>query len=151
MLVKADGTVQDCTVAVTGDLAHDSNAPKAGVCPATIGYEDGYADGTGVRVDRRVTLTQKVEVLPVDAPQNLPPAPSVLTYSFVVEPDGSRSDCRIEKVEGADHSDKIVGPTPCGDERFVHGYVDVGQQPKRRRVTTTVTVNLRDEPPAPVK
>lgn len=65
-IVQADGTVTECFVEITGDMALKPGAPKNGPCPATRDYSDGYVDAMGMPAARRLVITQKVEVLPID-------------------------------------------------------------------------------------
>lgn len=66
MTIAPDGGILDCRTEVSGDLSMAPDAARSGPCPATANYQEGYRDGEGRPVARRVIITEKVEVVPVE-------------------------------------------------------------------------------------
>jgi TonB family protein len=69
-------------------------------------------------------------------------APAVMVQSYIVEADGTHSDCRNERAEGKSNQGIPVGPVPCYGARSVSGYVDAQGKPQRRRVTLTISTTV---------
>ena len=68
------------------------------------------------------------------------PEPAVQTISFVIELDGSATECA-----GSD-----LGQTPCGRGQVFEPYKDAAGNPVRRRVTMLLSVTVADPNPPPV-
>jgi TonB family protein len=53
--------------------------------------------------------------IPISPPGGIltPPGAGVQVMSFIVEADGTRSHCAIERADGAAHDQAHVGPMPC--------------------------------------
>ncbi|MDE2621528.1 MAG: energy transducer TonB [Sphingomonadales bacterium] len=72
-----------------------------------------------------------------------PPLPQAgeLVYSFRVDPDGMRSDCRLESAMGSVAA-AIGKADPCRVGRFSTGYVDEAGKPTARRVRMRFSVEV---------
>ena len=70
MTVTSDGQVLDCSVELSGDMANNAGVPVTTACSTANRYEVGYRDATNNPVTRRVVITRKVEVFPMQ--DNLP-------------------------------------------------------------------------------
>lgn len=76
-----------------------------------------------------------------------PPVPQAgeLTLSYLVQPDGTRSDCRVEAATGG--AAKLGGTAdPCRAGSFSGGYVDEAGKPVARRVRSTVRIEVLPVP-----
>lgn len=76
------------------------------------------------------------------------PLPGTVTHTFIVEPDGSVTNCRIAAVTGSAKKQHRVGPEPCR-----HQDVFVSPDPaavgKRKRVTEVETIAVSEVPATP--
>jgi TonB family protein len=76
------------------------------------------------------------------------PLPGTVTHTFIVEPDGSVTNCRIAAVTGSAKKQHRVGPEPCR-----HQDVFVSPDPaavgKRKLVTEVETIVVSEVPVAP--
>lgn len=81
-----------------------------------------------------------------------PMRPGLGVRSYLVDPDGKVSDCRVEKAEGSIAMPDPVGPFPCPSMKFSRGYLDENGNPVRKRVRNTSSIEIFDEaeptPPA---
>lgn len=69
-----------------------------------------------------------------------------LVRSYIVEPGGENTHCRVERVEGLAFDRDPVGPVSCDGARSGDGYVDDHGKPVRRRVTTTIIRSVETIP-----
>ncbi|WP_298200182.1 energy transducer TonB [Novosphingobium sp.] len=79
-------------------------------------------------------------------PRPAPPQAGELTISFLVSPDGARSDCRVETAVGAAQA-MVARTDPCKiTSGFSQGYVDEAGKPVSRRVRSTVKFEVLPVP-----
>lgn len=69
-----------------------------------------------------------------------------LVRSYIVEPGGENTHCRVERAEGLTFDRNPVGPISCNGARSGNGYVDDQGKPVRRRVTTTIIRSVETVP-----
>jgi protein TonB len=145
--VDAQGNVTGCTVTrSSGTPSLDEETchliqMRAHFAPARNAKNRPVSDSYANRVRWAI---------PVDPPQPatpslhlVPPAsPNALVFSYVLEPDGTHTDCRIERAEGASNQGSHVGPVPCFGARSSTGYLDAQGRPERRRVTLTISTTV---------
>lgn len=74
--------------------------------------------------------------------ERTPPAPSDKTMSFVVEPDGSVSNCQSTLDRGSGFFEGADGP--CGKGQIFKPYTDAQGNPVRRKVTINVEISVTD-------
>ena len=76
------------------------------------------------------------------------PLPGLVVFSALVAPDGTVSDCRIEKAEGGATAELKVGLlTPCPMPKVAHGYTDADGRPVYKLFRRTIRTELLDVPP----
>lgn len=81
-------------------------------------------------------------VLPI---QHLPlPQRQAMVMSFIVEQDGTRSQCRVEYAQKPTGLGGIRGDVPCGPGRFAEPYRDADGKAVRRRITRTVVTTIEE-------
>ena len=98
-------------------------------------------DGDGRAVESRFAGRVRW-VLPI---QHLPlPRRQAVVMSFIVEPDGSRSDCRVDYAQNEFGPGGISGSMPCGAGRFDEPFRDADGKPVRRKVTRTVVTTIEE-------
>lgn len=79
-------------------------------------------------------------------PRPPPPPAGELTTSFLVSPDGSHSDCRVETASGAAVA-MVANADPCQMARgYSRGFVDQAGKPVARRVRSTVKIEILPVP-----
>lgn len=79
-------------------------------------------------------------------PRPKKPSAGELIVSFLVGPDGTRSDCRVESAVGEEPLKMISLRNPCQPGNFESGYVDEAGQPVTRRVRSTVKFEILPVP-----
>ena len=78
----------------------------------------------------------------------LPPRPDAgeLSISFLVAPDGTRSDCRVESATGGAAA-VVAKADPCkAATGYASGFVDEAGKPVARRVRSTVKIEVLPVP-----
>ncbi|MFC3594953.1 energy transducer TonB [Novosphingobium piscinae] len=78
-------------------------------------------------------------------PRPARPEAGELVMSFLVGPDGARSDCRIESAVGG-AAQAVAGRNPCVPGSYASGYLDAAGKPVTRRVRTTVRYEVLPVP-----
>ncbi len=82
------------------------------------------------------------------------PQAGLVVFSALVAPDGTVSDCKIEKAEGSATAEAKVGPlVPCPMPALEHGYTDADGNPVYKLFRRSERVELLTVPPpaAPAK
>ena len=92
----------------------------------------------------RGTWSSRVKWIVPGAPRmsDPPESPNTLVVSYILQADGTHTDCRIDRAEGKANEGSHVGPAPCFGARSNKGYVDAQGKPERRRVTLTVSTTV---------
>lgn len=68
-IVEPDGTATGCNWKAEGSFQQAMSRVVPGRCPPDMVFDGGYTDQQGRQVARRVVITTRLEVLPVDAPE----------------------------------------------------------------------------------
>lgn len=145
--VAADGTVSSCTITESSGL--DSLDRKTCEIVTLRAQFKPATDPAGKPVAGTWSSSVRWQI-PRDA---FPPDPSVVVFSMYVGADGAVSDCRFERIEGAQSlADKKVGEAqPCRTSRFTNPYKSAKGDAVGKRVRFTQQVEVLDAPPpAPI-
>ena len=147
LTIDPQGRVSACLVTVSSGWAALDDATcrliseRARFSPAT--------DRKGRAVEG--TYSNRVRwVIPKDQRN---PQPGLVVFSALVAPDGTVSDCRIEKAEGGATAEVKVGPlAACPMPKVEHGYTDADGSPVYKLFRRTIRTELLTvPPPAPLK
>jgi len=136
--ISPSGTVTDCVItASSGSPVLDLTTCQLVRLRAL--FRPALADGkpvAGVYSNRVRWVVPRVRK----------PEAGELVISFLVGPDGTRSDCRVEKVVGEASQNAVAQRNPCQPGSFGSGYVDQAGRPVTRRVRTTLKVEVLPVP-----
>lgn len=72
------------------------------------------------------------------------PQAGEIKLSFVIEQNGSQTNCQVVRSNGTGQTKPAVGPIPCPTRRFEPPYTDGQGRRLRKRVTVTTTVTVED-------
>lgn len=139
LTIDATGKVRECRI------LSSSGYPLLDETTCRVMTERGRfapaRDTRGMAVEGRYASRLRW-VLPI---QHLPlPTRQAMVFSFIVEADGKRSDCRVEYALRPDGIGAIRGAVPCGVGKFDQPFRDKDGKPVRRRVTRTVVTLVED-------
>ena len=150
--IAPDGTVSRCLVTKSsGASALDDETCRAMLAQARF-HPARDAQGKAVegRYRGRINWRLPQDAAPAARPRSvfMPAAEKnyTLVRSYIVEPGGENTHCRIERVEGLVFDRNPVGDMPCDGARSGNGYVDNDGKPVRRRVTTTIIRSVETVP-----
>lgn len=79
-------------------------------------------------------------------PRPKKPMAGELIVSYLVTPDGTRSDCRVESAVGEEPLKMISLRNPCQPGSFESGYLDEAGRPVTRRVRSTIKFEVMPVP-----
>lgn len=142
LTINPAGTVQACRITGSSGYALLDEATcrilkeRARFHPA----RDSRGSGVEGRYASRIRWVLPLQHLPL-------PQRQAMVLSFIVEPDGTRSQCRVEYAQKPTGLGGIRGDVPCGPGRFAEPYRDAEGKAVRRRITRTVVTTIEDVKP----
>ncbi|MDE2437122.1 MAG: TonB family protein [Sphingomonadales bacterium] len=146
LTVGTDGRVDDCVVTVgSGSESLDEATcrlikERARFTPATDRHRHPVEGSWNSAIHWRIPPDDQTE-------GDQKPQSGMFVSSMLVDKDGKISDCRIERVEGAQEKRASVGPTTkCPSSPFSSPYTDAKGNPVAKRVRFSGRIDVLDVP-----
>jgi len=144
LTIDAQGNVTDCAVTASSN----TKALDEATCSLTrarahfLPARDGKGHPVGDTFHSRVKW-----VLPEGGAAAGPlENAGVVQISYIVEADGTHTNCHIDRVDGGSSKVMQIGTTSCHDARSARGFVDETGNSVRRKVTITQTITVDPVP-----